>query len=363
MIALQQTHDPNKASTCDRWRRVLEVVQEALLIAPGEGRQHFIDAACSGAPLIRQAVQELLNADDEVSDFLEHPPITVQMVGLPADKPPNRIGPYRVLSEIGRGGMSRVYLAVHATQRSRSRIALKTLRREIDALVTSEAIWQEGRILDELRHPNIARLVEEGKDLDGSPYIAMEFVDGIPIHSFCFENQVSVRERLALFCTVCDAVGYAHGRNIVHHDLKPTNILVTEDGVPKLLDFGIAKLYAPGSDALPATFRFFTPEYASPEQLSGRPTSPASDVFALGVLLFLLLTGRLPFAGWRGRESFNTSDHLEGPATIPRRLADALGNEVARLLGEVVLTALAMVPHERYSSASTLANEVRHCFG
>jgi len=211
-----------------------------------------------------------------------------------------RLGPYRLIEEIGQGGMGAVYRAVRADDQYQKQVAIKLVRTGFETRFAQARFRSERQILATLEHPNIARLLDGGTADDGSPYFVMELVEGIPIHQYCDAHKLSIPERLRLFRTVCCAIQYAHQSLVVHRDLKPANILVTSAGVPKLLDFGIAKIldanaFAGEVEPTIDFLRMLTPEYASPEQVRGEAISTASDVYSLGVVLYLLLTGHRPY--------------------------------------------------------------------
>src|SRR5664279_2415811 len=212
-----------------------------------------------------------------------------------------RIGPYRVLRTLGVGGMGEVFLAERADAEFDQQVAIKVVFGSSLARGVQSRLKIERQILAQLDHPNIAHLMDGGSLADGSAYIVMEYVDGIPIDAFCDSRHLDIESRLKLFQTVCAAVHYAHQNLIVHRDLKPSNILVTNAGVPKLLDFGIAKLLDEGQAGrhtlavTHADHRLMTPDHASPEQVRGQPITTSSDVYVLGVLLFRLLTGTGPY--------------------------------------------------------------------
>jgi serine/threonine protein kinase len=211
-----------------------------------------------------------------------------------------RFGAYQVIREIGRGGMGAVYLAARADDQFKKRVALKILRADINAQEVLSRFRHERQILASLDHPNIASLLDGGSTPNGEPYFVMDYIEGTPIDQYCDSHSLSIPERITLFRQVCSAVQYVHQNLIVHRDLKPTNILVTPEGVPKLLDFGIAKLLKPEMmatmvNATRAEDRVMTPAYASPEQVRGEPITTASDVYSLGVVLFEIFTGRRPY--------------------------------------------------------------------
>jgi serine/threonine protein kinase len=285
-----------------RWQRIEELLDAALDVE-AELRPALLDESCAGDPALRAAVEDLLRAHDRPDGFLDRPAHELAgplLVGLPAFDPvaPGaRVGSYRVVHEVGRGGMAVVYLAERDDGAFRRRVALKVVlpgRAEPDLL---RRFHEERQILATLEHPHIAHLLDGGVTADGVPWFAMEYVDGTPLDRYCDAEQIEAGQRLELFATVCDAVDHAHRNGIVHRDLKPGNILVTADGRVKLLDFGIAKILdaedAPEELTLPGR-RMLTPEYASPEQLRGGPATPQTDVYALGVVLHRLLHGGGP---------------------------------------------------------------------
>lgn len=302
------------------------------------------------------------------------------------------IGPYRLLEEIGSGGMGEVYRASRDDDAYRKQVAVKLIRIGQDSAHVVQRFHNERQILAAFDHPNIARLLDGGTTPEGLPYFVMELIEGEPIDRYCDRLRASVDERLRLFLEVCSAVQYAHRRLIVHRDLKPSNILVSADGVPKLLDFGIAKILDPGADATAAehtrtVLRLMTPDYASPEQLRGQPITTASDVYSLGLLLYVLLTGlkpadaagrtpltlpenaksweprrpsaavrhRWPYVPGAGADADDAAARSlvrEGsPAKLSRRLRGDLDN--------IVLMALRMDPARRYQSVEQLAEDLR----
>jgi serine/threonine protein kinase len=288
--------------TPERWQKINELFQSASE-RPADERAAFLDAACAGDTELRQEVESLLACQDAAATFFENPVPEAAFAGLGQEQeavlPGRRIGPYQVLREIGRGGMGAVYLAERADRHFRKQVAIKLIKRGMDTDAILRRFRQEEQILASLDHPTIARLLDGGTTEDGLSYFIMEFVAGQPIDVYCDAHHLSIEARLALFRTVCSAVQYAHEQHVVHRDLKPSNILVTADGVVKLLDFGIAKVLDPEramqtTDSL-AAGRPMTPEYASPEQVRGQAITPQSDVYALGVLLYELLTGHRPY--------------------------------------------------------------------
>lgn len=345
--------------TPERWQRVKALLDSALQ-HPAEQRAAFLSAACAGDATLRKEVESLVASGDRAQDFLEAS--MPASYGSPARHPPERVGPYRLLSEIAHGGMGAVYLA-ERTDDYRKRVAVKLLRSEIGSESVVRRFRQERQILAGLDHPAIARLLDGGTTEDGVPYFVMEHVEGMPVDEYCDSRGLSVRERLGLFQTVCSAVSYAHGKQVVHRDLKPGNILVTADGTPKLLDFGIAKLLASGlaeTDATTTGLRLMTPAYASPEQVRGDPITVATDVYALGVLLYWLLTGHSPY-----QVNAEMSHQLaraiceQEPQAPSTCLGRRDGRRLARDLDAITLKALRKEPHRRYASVDEVSDDIR----
>lgn len=328
-------------SVPEDWARV-EAAFEAALVATPENREAVL--ASIPDPAVREEVRSLLEAHRDAGDFLgstaerEAAPFLEELPAGAGEEPGVLIGPYRLLEEIGHGGMGSVWSAERADGSFRQRVALKLVRRGLDTDEILARFLRERRILATLDHPGIARLLDGGATPDGRPYFVMEYVPGVPITTFCETQDVEPGRRLDLFVTVCRAVQHAHDRLVVHRDLKPSNVLVTEAGEVKLLDFGIAKLIEEDSyeGAGPPTrlgARLATPEYASPEQLAGESVTTRSDVYQLGLLLHEILTGRR--ATEPGRR-----DRLEGD------------------LANIVKAAMHEEPERRYPSAVALGDDV-----
>src|SRR2546425_1558954 len=270
----------------ERWQRLKQLFQAAEDLS-GEARAKYLDAECGEDRGLRAEVESLLSSQEEARTFLsqhaaEYVPGALRETSTAM--PGRRIGHYEIVRELGSGGMGSVYLAVRSDA-YRKQVALKLLRRGMNSDFILSRFRNERQILASLDHPHIARLLDGGATDDERPYFVMEHVEGAPIDRYCQERNLSTTERLKLFRLVCSAVHYAHQNLVVHRDLKPGNILVTADGVPKLLDFGIAKIFNPelAAETLQMTgagMRLMTPEYASPEQVRGQQITTASDVYS-----------------------------------------------------------------------------------
>ncbi len=350
-----------------RWHKLQELFHGALE-RQGSERDAFLEESCDGDLTLRDQASALVEASEEADTAIKgaiRGTLELSTPGLTdeTDGGERRIGPYRLLSVLGHGGQSTVYLAERADEQFRMRVALKLLRRGMESRDLLRRLRQERQILASLDHPNIARLFDGGSTDEGLPYFVMEHIDGEPIDRYCDRLSLSVKQRLGLFRQVCAAVHYAHQNLVVHRDLKPSNILVTTDGVPKLLDFGIAKLLRPveGEEALAVTAaqaRMLTPAYASPEQLRGQTLTTATDVYSLGVLLHRLLTGRLlPADQPRELERIVCEVEPEKPSLgdSPPRLRRQLAGD----LDNIVLKALRKEPERRYNSVAQLGEELR----
>ena len=299
--------------TPERWQQVKAVLATALEMPPDE-RSDYLHKDCVGDDSLRETVEQLL-ANDEASQDLLNPAALAAM--LPDEGNfwlGRRVGPYKITQQIGAGGMGEVYRAVRADHQYQKDVALKLVRAGQYAGFVIDRFRKERQILATLDHENIARLLDGGTTDDGTPYFVMELIEGRPLVEYCEELHLSVTERLRLFLKVCAAVQYAHQRLIIHRDIKPGNILVTSEGTPKLLDFGLAKIIDAGpddprADATMTAFRILTPEYASPEQINGEPMTTSSDVYSLGVVLYELFSGRSPYG-----------DRTTSPAEVAGRL-------------------------------------------
>ena len=377
------------------WDEVREVV-DAVLELRVEERAGYLDQACPD-PAVRRYVESLIVSYDQAGNFLDEPALASLAKPLGEDEAESRvgrrIGPYQVIEEIGEGGMGTVYRAVRADDQYQQQVAIKLVRSGFDSRFTVGRFKAERQILASLEHPNIARMLDGGTSEDGLPYFVMELIEGQAIDEYCDAHKLPTSERLKLFRTVCSAVHCAHQHLVVHRDLKPGNILVTGEGVPKLLDFGIAKILNPEAfpqavDPTVTVLRLLTPEYASPEQVRGEAITTASDVYSLGVVLYRLLTGHRPY-GMKSRSPHDLARAIcetepLKPSTAVNRIEEvsgAQGNSVTltpgqvsstrdgqperlrrRLAGDVdniILKALAKEAGRRYGSAEQFSEDIR----
>jgi non-specific serine/threonine protein kinase/serine/threonine-protein kinase len=339
------------------FRRVKAIVSAALDRDEPE-RTRYVTDACAGDEALRLEVESLLDATARAEAHFESPAGRFE-TSTPGDlEIGSTIGAYRIVKALGAGGMGAVYLAQRADGEFQQRVAVKVVRGGFPTPFLLERFREERRILASLEHPNIARLIDGGTTDAGLPYVAMEYVEGEPIDEFCRLRGLDVRSRLDIFRQVCAAVHYAHQHLVVHRDIKAANVLVTKDGAPKLLDFGIAKLTQPGPAAdQPLTrYRIATPESASPEQLQGKPITVATDVYALGVLLFRLLTGESPYGSPVESEAALIRAVCEQAPGAPSVIAPTAA--IPYDLDVIVLKALRKEPERRYGTAEQLSADV-----
>ena len=357
--------------TPERWGRIKEIFSAALEREPTQ-RAAYIALESGDDGELRAEVSSLLDAHETAGDFIEEE--AAQRVGLAnetarKDWIGRRLGPYRIVAEAGRGGMSQVFKAVRDDRQYEKQVAIKLLKPGLDTQSLLRRFKAERQILAQLSHPNIAHLLDGGATEDGAPYLVMEYIEGKPIDTYCDELQLSVNERLDLFRALCSAVHYVHQHLMVHGDLKGGNVLVTSQGVVKLLDFGIAKLLSPSpgrEEPRATTFLALTPEYASPEQVRGEPITTASDIYSLGVLLYRLLSGALPYKATGSTTWALAKQICEHDPQPPSVTADEATTGYGRFakilrgdLDNVVLKALKKAPEERYPSADELAEDLR----
>ncbi len=361
-----------------------DIVRRAAALGPRE-RLAFVRNACGGDTALYEAVIEQVSAS-WMGDLSDDAPTQEDATLALGDsrRPGELIGPYRILRVLGQGGMGEVYLCERADDQYRKQVAIKLVSRGLISRQVRTRLRTERQILATLDHPNIARLLDGGTTDDGVPYLVMEYVDGEPIDEFCDRRELTIAERLQLFQVVCSAVQAAHRSLIVHRDLKPSNILVTADGTPKLLDFGIAKLLDVRQTShtvamTQADIRILTPDHASPEQIRGHPITTASDVYVLGVLLYELLAGRRPFTveGLRlidierlicerepvpPSQTLNAaqlgSAELERTASRRRSTVARLRRQLAGDLDNIVMMAMRKEPERRYGSVELLSADI-----
>jgi eukaryotic-like serine/threonine-protein kinase len=354
--------------TPERWDAIQSLFLVAAKLEPG-GRAAFLSEACCDDVSLRRDVEGLLAAEarGDGDAFIANV-IAAAAHGfaeeLDVPRTGVQVGPYRLGRELGRGGMGTVYLAERADEQYRATVAVKFMRGALAAPEFARRFRAERQILADLTHPNIAWLLDGGTAPDGTPYLVMEHVDGLPIDEWCEQRSLGLSGRLALFQRVCDAVQYAHQALIVHRDLKPSNILVTTDGTPKLVDFGIAKLVT-GDRAGEATttLPLLTPAYAAPEQARGGRITVATDVYALGGILYRLLTGRTPL-DLTGASPGEIERRIceEEPALPSAATTGAGAAWRRRLRGDldtIVLKALRKEPQRRYASVADLSEDLR----
>jgi serine/threonine-protein kinase len=322
------------ARKADRWAQVEDLFHRTMA-EPPEARQAFLDAQ-QRAPDVIAEVRALVQADAKPHTFLDTPNVRALPSGM-------RLGPYAVERVLGAGGSSTVYLARRADRQFEKHVAVKLLNLGLSAEITDDRVEIERRALAQLEHPNIARLIDAGVSAFGQPYLVMELVDGLPLERWIATAKPSLDARLDLWLQVADAIAHAHRKLIVHRDLKPSNVIVTAEGVPKLVDFGIAKLLSPDGAAERTRTRHFTLRYASPEQVRGDPVSTATDVYSLGVLLHELAAG----------------EHPLGEAAQPAQQDVRPSPLLAPDLRAILAVALRQSPERRYATVDHFAEDVR----
>jgi serine/threonine-protein kinase len=375
----------------EEWQKVEEILNTALELEPAARRQFLAGVA---DPLLRREVESLLACEEKTDGFLAAPALAFSADFFddgdgPEERGGQTVGRYRIIREIGRGGMGAVFLAERSDGEFQQRLALKIVRRGFADSDLARRFRQERQILASLNHPNIARLLDGGVSNDGEPFLAMEYVEGLRVDEYCDAHSLSTDERLSLFLAVCQGVSYAHQNLVVHRDIKPSNILVTGEGVPKLLDFGIAKLINPEAEGGAAEtvtgLRAMTPDYASPEQVRGLSVTTATDVYSLGVLLYELLTGHRPHR-LKNRRTDEIArviceNEPERPSTAVSRVEEVTGADGVTLtpetiserrrrtpeqlrrtlrgdLDNIVLMAIRKEPQRRYASVAQFAEDV-----
>jgi eukaryotic-like serine/threonine-protein kinase len=381
----------------ERWDEVKELFALALERDPEE-RSDFLRQACGADDSLRAEIESLLSSFDDAPTFLEDCPAADLSSAQSSAIAGRRIGAYRIIRECGHGGMGIVYLAERADDQYRKRVAIKMLKPGINKDEVLRRFRNERQALAALDHPSIVRLLDGGSTEDGLPYLIMDYVEGVRIDEYCDIHRLSIAERLQLFRTVCLAVQYAHETLVIHRDLKPGNILITKEGVARLLDFGIAKVlnpqWSPDATLTRTDWRPMTPEYASPEQVRGEPVTNATDIYSLGVLLYELLTGHRPYRVRSDSpleiERFVCEEEPEKPSAAVSRIDEKASHDgstrtviTPQMVGEarairpeelprrlrgdldtIVIKAIRKEPQYRYASAEAFAKDIeRHLSG
>ena len=376
--------------TPERWARIQELFDKASE-APKEEREALLNSGCGDDLDLRDEVQALLRSSEQVEQVFERA-IGGALKNVLEEEAKTvagtTLGAYRIVSVLGKGGMGTVFLAERADEQYEQKVAIKIVHGSLTDSSTLSRLRSERQILANLNHPNIAGLLDGGTTEDGSPYLVIEYIDGEPIDEYCDRKKLSIKQRLQIFQSICAAVHYAHQNLVVHRDIKPSNILVTENGTPKLLDFGIAKILDPNPEhegLTRAGERLLTPEHASPEQILGKPVTTGSDIYSLGVLLYQLLTGHRPYeiSSYKQRQlqkviceqeplrpstvvvrGPDARDSLVEIATDRRQQPEKLRRRLAGDLDHIVLKAMRKEPEERYASANQFSLDIeRHLRG
>jgi serine/threonine protein kinase len=362
---------PMERPDSERRERIKALFEQAIAV-PREERSAWIAAHAAGDAAIAAELTSLLDAHDRPHRLFERSLLDLNGVpGAPEDDDPRipagaSVGPYRIEGHLGSGGMGAVYRAARSDGEYTQQVAIKIVHRGMNTAEIVRRFNTERQVLANLTHPNIAMLFDAGTAANGQPYFVMELVGGVPIDQYCLAHTLPLRQRLDLFLSVCAGVSHAHQRLVVHRDLKPDNILVRDDGAVKLLDFGIAKvLDAEGPDHTITSLRPMTVRYASPEQVRGQALTTATDVYSLGVLLYRLLTGRLPYAlpDTSGPAIERAICEIDPDRPSDAARADDLARQWAPLLrgdlDAIVLMALRKEADRRYHSVDQLADDIR----
>ncbi|MEZ5428340.1 MAG: protein kinase [Pyrinomonadaceae bacterium] len=355
----------------ENWKIASEVLQEVLEL-PASERNNFLEKANLSAE-VKAEVESLLALEESAGEFMSVSAggLTGEMV-FEKESSENllvgqRVGIYEIEKELGLGGMGAVYLADRADGKFKQKVALKMLKREFNVKKIRRNFEREREILSKLEHPNIARLLDAGTTEDGIPFLAVEYVEGVSIDKFCTENSLELNARLKLFNKVCEAVSFAHRNLIIHRDLKPSNIIVNNKGEPKLLDFGISKLLDETHGNTVTMFGAMTPEYASPEQIKGETVTTATDIYSLGVVLYKMLTGNLPY-DFRGKTNGNilktiTENEPVKPSAIQISNSDNPQVKIQNLqlkgdLDNILLKSLSKEPERRYQTVQEFSADI-----
>lgn len=378
-----------------QWQKLNELFHAAIERAPHE-RDSFIKESCAGDDTLQQELKRLISAHSQAGDFIRESvlPSVVELLSVDETQESKivgrQFGAYKIIREIGRGGMGAVYLAERADGEFAQRAAVKIIKRGMDTEAVLRRFRREREILASLEHPNIARMLDGGTTDDGLPFFVMEYIDGETIDKYCDARQLSIAERLELFRQICAAVAYAHQRLVIHRDLKPSNILVTKEGEPKLLDFGVAKLMQPeagsgGKETIQTAtgMRLMTPEYASPEQAQGMAVTTLTDVYSLGVILYEILSGRAPYrfeadspieilkkiseadfpkpsdAAQETRENRDAKTQSQEKIKKNRQPEIRNPKSLKGDLDNIILKAMRKEPSERYASVGQFSEDIR----
>lgn len=352
----------------DFWKDTKETLLDVLSVEPTKRLDYISRLDLS--PARRSEIESLIAFDTGSGTFLDGTALEIAADLIGTIPEPDEIadgkviGKYSVIRELGIGGMGAVYLAARNDGEISQRVAIKFLKREFNAALIREMFGREREIQARLDHPNIAHVIDAGSTDDDIPYLVMEYVDGLPIDVFCQENELKLHDRLKLFNKVCGAVAFAHRNLVIHRDLKPSNIIVTADGEPKLLDFGISKLLDGETNAAGVTaFAALTPEYASPEQIRGEPVTTAADIYSLGAVLYRLLTGSTP-TGLKGKTSGAMIDQtasvdIKAPSTqIGISETTIASSQLHGDIDNIVLKALSAEPERRYSTVAEFSADI-----
>ena len=371
-----------------RLQTIKEIFHAALDSEPGQ-LGVFLDKSCGGDEVLRHEVEALLASHQQAGGFIENPVAALTASIVENEQTDfligQKIGHYKISKWIGAGGMGAVYLAQRADQQYEKRVAIKLIKHGMDSDSVLRHFRNERQILASFDHPNIARLFDGGVTESGLPYFVMEYVDGLPIDRYCDRHALSVIERLKLFRKVCSAVSYAHHHAVIHRDIKPSNILVTSDGTPKLLDFGIAKILQPEGEAEALAtitgLHLMTPEYASPEQVRGQTVTTATDVYSMGVVLYQLLAGQKPYrlktrtpeeisraileqelqrpSSVAATPSSNEARATSSSSPLSQRRRRRRRYELRGDLDNIALMALRKEPERRYQSVEQFSEDIR----
>ena len=358
--------------TREQWQQVKTIAIDAWSL-PAADRPVYVAAACGADAVLLREVESLIASMGAACDRFETPALILPtsdtairgVIDIPPIAASGRIGGWRILKPLGHGGMGMVYLAERADAGFSQRAAIKLAHGGYADGLLRQRFLDERRILATLEHPDIARLIDGGTTEDGAPYVVMEFVDGVPIDTYCVDHQLGLRQRIELFRRVCAAVNYAHQRLVVHRDIKPANILVTAGGEPKLLDFGIAKLLDANAAQTKTLLRMGTPESSSPEQIRGDTITTVTDVYQLGTLLYRLLTGQGPYGQGRSETDLIRAVCEDTPrppsAVAPQRHVPGtlVGESIPSDVDVIVMKALRKEPERRYGTVEQFSDDLQ----